>query len=53
MTTKKEKQGLPRQEMALGAGIATCLVFVLGGGRVLPLLTDPHLLPYVAVWRSS
>ena len=34
----------------LGAGITTCLVFLLGGERTLPLLTSPKLLPYVAVW---
>ncbi len=41
---------LLRQELALGAGITTCLVFLLGGERTLPLLTSPKLLPYVAVW---
>jgi Ca2+:H+ antiporter len=56
LTTKKAQarpapfSSLPRQEMALGAGMATCLVFVLGGERTLPLLTNPGLLPYVAVW---
>jgi hypothetical protein len=52
MTTKKAQRGLhgaksplpslTRQEMALAAGIATCLVFVLGGERTLPLFTNPR-----------
>ena len=39
-----------RQEPALCAGLATCLVFLLGGARAMPLLTSAAPLPYVAVW---
>lgn len=49
-STKAWTSSLVRQELALGAGIATCLVFVLGGERTLPLLTNSKLLPYTAVW---
>lgn len=41
---------LLRAESALVFGIATCLVFVLGSARTLPLLTHAAVLPYTAVW---